>query len=116
MQTVSRSSGTCGLIREGIHHKGFSLIDILQPCVSFNPVNTFSWYKERVYDLSEENYMPDNFEKALALARQKDDRIPTGILYRKEKHSFTDLLPALKKGPLVDRAYDPVKLQSILDR
>src|SRR3989304_2078240 len=43
-----------GLIKAGITHKGFALIDILQPCVSFNHVNTFAWYKERVYKVDEE--------------------------------------------------------------
>ncbi len=39
------------LIQQAITHKGFSLVDILQPCVSFNKVNTFAWYKKRCYEL-----------------------------------------------------------------
>ena len=42
------------LIKEAIKHKGFSLLDILQPCISFNKINTYSWYKERVYDIEKD--------------------------------------------------------------
>ncbi len=102
------------LIQEGVKHKGFSLIDILQPCVSFNHVNTHGWYKQRVYDLSEEDYVPDDLERAMSLCLSKEDRIPIGIILKKEKPCFTDLLPVLADGPLVDRKYDPARLQAIL--
>lgn len=102
------------LIREGMKYKGFSLIDILQPCVSFNNVNTYNWYKKRVYDLYEENHVPDDFEKAMALAREWGDKIPIGIIYKKEKPSFTDHAECLKQGPLVSGKYDPKRLQSLL--
>jgi len=103
------------LIREGISFKGFSLIDILQPCVSFNRVNTYDWYKKRVYDLSEKNYAPDNFEKAMAISMQWGDEIPIGILYKKERPSFTDHIGILKEGPLLSQKYDPGKLQNFLE-
>ncbi|MFH2218682.1 MAG: 2-oxoacid:ferredoxin oxidoreductase subunit beta [Pseudomonadota bacterium] len=102
------------LIREGIRHKGFSLIDILQPCVSFNRVNTYEWYNKRVYDLAEEGYAPDNFENAMNLAREWGDRIPIGIIYQKEKPTFVSRIEALSKGPLISQKYDPEKLQAVL--
>ena len=103
------------LIREAMQYKGFSLIDIMQPCVSFNRVNTYDWYKKRAYDLFEENYVPDNLEKAMALTRQWGDRIPIGIFYRKEKSTFSERLEGLKQGPLISRDYDPERLQALLD-
>jgi len=103
------------LIQEGIMHNGFSLIDIYQPCVSFNPVNTYAWYNERIYDLAEEGYVPEDFEKAMALATNKSDKLPIGIIYKKEKQSFTEKIPGLAAGPLVDNAYDPARLQAVLD-
>ncbi|HIJ59303.1 MAG TPA: 2-oxoacid ferredoxin oxidoreductase, partial [Nitrospirae bacterium] len=39
------------LIKEAMNHKGFALVDILQPCVSFNKINTYDWYRQRVYHL-----------------------------------------------------------------
>lgn len=103
------------LIREGMQFKGFSLIDIMQPCVSFNRINTYNWYKKRAYDLFEEDYMPDDFENAMKLARQWGDRIPIGILYRKEKQNFTKNIDVLNKGPLISQQYDPARLQAVLD-
>jgi 2-oxoglutarate ferredoxin oxidoreductase subunit beta len=102
------------LIQEGISHKGFSLIDIMQPCVSFNRINTYDWYKKRVYDLFEENYVPDNFEKAMNLARQWDEKIPIGIIYKEEKPTFTDRIEVLNQGPLISQKYDSGRLQALM--
>ncbi|MBU1713850.1 MAG: 2-oxoacid:ferredoxin oxidoreductase subunit beta [Proteobacteria bacterium] len=103
------------IIQEGIKHKGFSLIDILQPCVSFNHVNTFDWYKKRVYDLFEEGYIPDNFNRAMELARMWGDKIPIGIIYQKEKPSYTDKINKLKKGTLVSGEYSQKKVQNAIN-
>jgi 2-oxoglutarate ferredoxin oxidoreductase subunit beta len=102
------------LIQKGISHKGFSLIDILQPCVSFNRINTYDWYKKKVYDLFEENYVPDNFEKAMNLARQWDEKIPIGIIYKEEKPTFTDRIKVLNQGPLISQKYDSGRLQALM--
>lgn len=106
----------CLLIQAGMKYKGFALIDILQPCVSFNRVNTFDWYKQRVYDLFDEGYIPDNFENGMKLARLWGDRIPIGIFYQKEKPVFTERIEALKQGPLISQQYDPQRLQALLDQ
>jgi 2-oxoglutarate ferredoxin oxidoreductase subunit beta len=58
-----------------VRHKGFSLVDILQPCVSFNKVNTFAWYKERVYKLGQE-HDPRDFGAAMDRAMEFGERIP----------------------------------------
>jgi len=102
------------LIQEGMKYKGFSLIDILQPCVSFNPINTYGWYKKRVYELTENNHIPNDFENAVRLSREWDERIPVGIIYKKEKPSFTDRIESLKAGSLISRSYQPEKIQSVL--
>jgi len=104
------------LIQAGMKYKGFALIDILQPCVSFNRVNTFDWYKQRVYDLSDEGYITDNLENGLKLVRLWGDRIPIGIFYQKEKPIFTERIETLKQGPLISQQYDPQRLQALLDQ
>jgi len=103
-----------GLIQAGMQHKGISLIDILQPCVSFNRINTYDWYKKRVYDLIAEDYVPHNFEKAMNLARQWGDRIPIGILYQEEKAAFMDRVEMFQQDPLISQKYDPTRLQALL--
>ena len=102
------------IIQEGIKHKGFSLIDILQPCISFNHVNTFDWYKKRVYDLFEEGYIPDDFNRAMKLSRMWGDKIPIGIIYQKEKPSYTDKINKLKNGTLVSGKYSQIKVQNAI--
>jgi len=103
------------LMREAIQFRGYALVDILQPCLSFNKVNTFSWYKNRVYRL-EESYDPTDFDTAMVKAREWGERIPLGILYRQEKPVWGDHLPYLAEGPaMVDRCADAGVLQKLLD-
>jgi 2-oxoglutarate/2-oxoacid ferredoxin oxidoreductase subunit beta len=67
------------VFREAILFKGPAVVDILQPCVSFNKVNTYQWYRERVYRLEEP--LNDRYE-AIRAADSWGDRIPIGIFYR----------------------------------
>ena len=103
------------IIQEGMKHKGFSLIDILQPCISFNNVNTFDWYRKRVYDLFEKGYIPDNFNKAMKLSRMWGDKIPIGIIYKKEKPSYTDKIKKLKTNTLLSGVYSQEKVQNAIN-
>jgi len=105
---------TARLIEEGIRHRGISLIDIVQPCVTYNKINTHAWYKKRVHDLFAENYVPDNLQKAVAMAQEWEERIPIGIYYRKEKPTFTDRMPKLQAGTLVSMQYDKARLAPYL--
>lgn len=94
------------MIQAGIRHKGFALIDILQPCVSFNKVNTFGWYKERCYEL--EDHDASDWAAALAKADEFEDSIPLGVIYE------TDKPPYETSGKLADHAYDKDDLKAII--
>lgn len=89
-----------GLIKEAVNHKGFCLIDILQPCVTFNKINTYDWYQKRVYKLNQE-YNPYDRLNAFQKALEWGDRIPLGIIYKRERPLFEEQLSVLKQGPLV---------------
>ncbi len=101
------------LIKAGITHQGFALIDILQPCPTFNHKNTYTWYRERIYKLGAD-YDPADKLAAFAKSQEWGDRIPTGVIYRAERPTFEEQLPALKNGPLVEQRLEPqmVKLMS----
>jgi 2-oxoglutarate ferredoxin oxidoreductase subunit beta len=71
------------LMKAAITHKGFALLDILQPCITFNKTNTFKWYLDRVYKL-EEGYDPHNRLKAFERSLEWGDKIPNGIFYQNE--------------------------------
>ncbi|MDA8442816.1 MAG: 2-oxoacid:ferredoxin oxidoreductase subunit beta [Peptococcaceae bacterium] len=95
------------LIKAAIEHKGYALLDILQPCVSFNKVNTYDWYRERVYRLGDD-YDRTSWQQAMAKAAEWGSKIPIGILYQIDKPTFADRLTWLKNSPhLVDRQWEP---------
>lgn len=91
-----------GLIARAISHPGFALVDILQPCVTFNRVNTYQWYKQRVYRLPAD-YDPRDRAAAFARAMEWGERIPTGVIYTNDRPPLESLLPTLATGPLVDQ-------------
>lgn len=82
------------------HKGGFALLDILQPCPTFNRVNTFTWYRERVRRV-DDSHDPTDRAAAMELALRWGEEIPIGLIYRADRPTFESLLPVLKKGPLV---------------
>jgi 2-oxoglutarate ferredoxin oxidoreductase subunit beta len=104
-----------GVIEKAIAHEGFALIDVLQPCVSFNKVNTFAWYKKRCYTLPDE-YDPSDWQTAMGMAMEWGEKIPLGIIYRKQRPTFESRLTVLEQGPLVGRDTDMKKLEEILEK
>ena len=101
------------MIKAAVNHKGFALLDILQPCVSFNKINTFQWYKERVYIL-EPGYNPENRLEAFERSLEWGDRIPMGILYKKQRPVLEDRVPVIQTSPLVKQKFDPSKIEKAL--
>lgn len=91
------------LIEQALQHKGYSLVDVFQPCVSFNKVNSYQWYQKRVYKLQDDkNYDATNRVLAFEKTLEWGERIPIGIFYQaKDKPTYVDQLPVLKKGALV---------------
>jgi 2-oxoglutarate ferredoxin oxidoreductase subunit beta len=103
------------LIQEGIKHRGFALIDILQPCVSFNRINTFKWYKERVYKLEDTDYRPEDKTAAFAKSQEWGERIPIGVVYRAGRDTFEAHEAAVSGTPLVRRDWKPERLKEVLE-
>ncbi len=93
------------MVKQAINHPGLTLVDILQPCVTFNHINTFKWYQQRVYKL-EANYDPTDQQAAFAKSMEWGDRIPIGVLYKNDRPSLEDIHPVLKAGPLVKQDVD----------
>ncbi len=92
-----------GMMVEALRHQGgFTLLDILQPCVSFNKTNTFKWYRDRVRPVAD-SHDPWDRDKALSLALKWGDEIPTGIIYRSQRASFESKHPVLSKGTLCEQ-------------
>jgi 2-oxoglutarate ferredoxin oxidoreductase subunit beta len=86
------------VIAAGITHRGYSLIDVLQPCVTFNRVNTYDWYRSRVYKL-DETYDPGDIDTAYAKAHEWEERIPLGVIYRRDDMpTYEDQVQPLEFG------------------
>ncbi len=85
------------IMKQAIAHRGFALVDIFQPCVSFNKLNTFKWFDENTY------YLPDDFdnsdrvksfEKAL-----EEKPYPLGVIYKSDhRETFEDKLRLYKSS------------------
>lgn len=94
-----------GLIKQGIQHRGYALIDVLQPCVIFNRINTYQWYSERLYKLEDAGHDPEDRTAAERAAAEWDDRIPIGVVYREQGFpAYEEQVPALHDGPLIGRS------------
>jgi 2-oxoglutarate/2-oxoacid ferredoxin oxidoreductase subunit beta len=84
------------LIKTAINHKGFSFIDVLQPCFTF--FNTYDYYNERVYELTEQDHDASDRNQAFVKAREwaygKGERIPIGLFYQVKKPTYGERLLA----------------------
>lgn len=108
---TGRISHLTKLIVEGIQHQGFALIDVLQPCVSFNHVNTFAWYNQRVYNVDEDmQYDPKDPIMAYTKALEWGERIPIGVLFKSKRKTYEEQVPALQSGPLISHSHDVKKI------
>lgn len=94
--------------------QGFALIDILQPCVSFNKINTYQWYSQRVYKV-DENYDPTNRVKAFEKSLEWGDKIPIGVLHRSQRPTYDETFDRVGIKPTVNAQPDLTKIKSILD-
>ena len=86
------------ILKQALTWRGFSFIDILQPCVTFNKLNTYEYYQKRVYRLEESDYDSTDIESAIKTSYEWSDKIPLGIIYKQERPTYLEAFPQLKKG------------------
>jgi 2-oxoglutarate/2-oxoacid ferredoxin oxidoreductase subunit beta len=87
---------------------------VLQPCVTFNRLNTHAWYRERVYKLDGTSHDPADKSMAYARAAEWGDRIPLGVIYKKEKPTYEDLTGLNAVPPLVEQPIEEISLRPVL--
>lgn len=96
------------IIQAAIKHKGYSLIDVLQPCVTYNKINTGDWYKQRIFYVDEvPGYNPQDLSKAFNIGLEWGDKIPCGIIYQVQRDVYEEQLVQIKQKPLVDQVQNP---------
>jgi 2-oxoglutarate/2-oxoacid ferredoxin oxidoreductase subunit beta len=104
------------ILKKAIQKPGFAFIDILQPCPSFNKINTFAWFRKRVYDINEEGHDSGSLVEAFRVAQEWGDRIPTGIFFddREERPGFREALLGPKEEPLAGAYLNPLDIAEIM--
>ncbi|MGI0080638.1 MAG: 2-oxoacid:ferredoxin oxidoreductase subunit beta [Nitrososphaerales archaeon] len=90
------------LIQNGIRHKGFALIDVFSPCVTWNKVNTYDYFRQNCYKFNGPEYDTKSFEHAMSKAREWAPKIPLGLFYEIAKPTYEESDPTLK-------IFNPVK-------
>lgn len=91
------------MIKQAISHKGISLVNVLQPCVTFNKVNTYQYYLKRVYKL-DQSYDPSNFQSALAKSLEsQEEKFPLGVIYKTQRPTFHEQALETTEKTLVER-------------
>ena len=104
------------IFKKAISHEGFSLVDVFQPCVTFNKINTYKWFRENVYHL-DESYDPldrvEAFKKAIEF-----HKFPLGVLYiNPNKIPYEDALSVYREddSPLFERDVNMEKLKQLIE-
>jgi 2-oxoglutarate/2-oxoacid ferredoxin oxidoreductase subunit beta len=107
------------LIKGGIRHRGFALIDVFSPCVTYNKDNTYQWFRPRLKTLEELGHDPGDFHKAMERACQWGDEIPIGLFWKHDGIPALDQLePVLAEGgPLAHRplGIDPEIAKALIE-
>lgn len=109
------------LVKGAISHTGFAVVDVLQPCATFNKLNTYQYFYERVYRLEENNYQPSNrleaLKKAFEWGKPRSEGgtgIPTGLFYQLEKPAYHEQVSVLKEKTLVGRPVESVEIDDLM--
>ncbi len=107
---------TSRVLATAIGHRGFAIVDILQPCVTFNKVNTYQWFKDHIEPIPDSHETADRMI-ALELAFMTE-KLPVGVLYvNEDKLTFEEALPVYDSSdePLYNREVDREELRALID-
>lgn len=107
------TQGLASLMTQAIQHQGFSIVDVLQPCVTFDKVHTYQWYRERVYYLNDD-YNPLHKVAAFEKSLEWGDKIPLGVIYKEDRPTAESLEPALQEKTLVEQAGELPNINELL--
>lgn len=104
------------IVKQAITHRGFAVVDVLQPCVTFNKINTYEWFRARAYYLGKnEPYDPSNKDAAWQKCREWEEKIPLGVLYKTQRPTYEDELQQLQNGPVVRHSLDGIDVTPLME-
>jgi len=110
---------------QALTHPGFALVDVFQPCVTWNKLNTFAWFRERVYKLEESDWDATDRSKAFDLSlttfhdltcTPESCRVPIGVFYREEGRETYEAATPASAVPGWKRALEPRDVSALMFR
>jgi 2-oxoglutarate ferredoxin oxidoreductase subunit beta len=108
---------TIEIFKKAINYKGYALVDVLQPCVTFNKINTYQWFRDNTYYLEDSH---DSHDRNAAFKRATEsDKLPLGIFYiNPDKTPFEENTGIYKEKniPLFERQVDYERLESLISK
>jgi len=102
------------IIVKAVKHKGFSLVDIFQPCVVWNKVNTYDFWRQNTYKLETAGHSASSREAAWRKAHETNPW-PLGVLYQATTQMLPEHLPQIAKQPLVKQTIDKIDIKQLLE-
>lgn len=113
------------LMIDAIKHKGFAIIDSMQPCVTFNTKNTYTWFNERIYNVQEAGHDVHDKKKAFAIAEEwplkresqegEKERVAIGLFYQEERPTWEEGIPQIGDMPLVKQSIETVDIDLLIE-
>ncbi len=102
------------VLKAAFLHPGYALVDILQPCVTFNKINTYHWFRENSYPL-DASHDPGNIGAAMQKALETTP-MPLGVFYQKRGSTFEQRIRRGDTKPLYATRHDTRQIQDLFDR
>jgi 2-oxoglutarate/2-oxoacid ferredoxin oxidoreductase subunit beta len=94
-------------VKQAIAHKGFALVDVFQPCVTFNKLNTYDYFTKRCYKLQDSGHDTSSvnaaLDKAFEAFNTNYEKIPIGVFYKADRPTYEEQQPQLKDNALVEQ-------------
>lgn len=89
------------VIEEGIKHKGFSFINVYSPCVTYNKINTYDFFKQNLVSLDDDPEF-DSSDRQMAMQKLMEHQgLVTGIIYQnKEQPPYEEVIKGFREEPL----------------
>jgi 2-oxoglutarate ferredoxin oxidoreductase subunit beta len=105
------------ILKAAFSHEGYSLVDIFQPCVVFNSVNTYQWFSKNSYMMDEKEHDKSSFALAMQKAKETDP-FALGIFYQQKRKTFEEYLWQSEEmsEPLYTKEHDIKKIQRLFDK
>lgn len=106
------------IIKSAILHPGFALVDVYQPCVTYNYINTYEYYSKRVYDIENTPYKPDNRFRAMKKSMEIEggNKFPIGIIYQDTIKPSLQYNIQNRSTPLVKQSIKNISVKSLFEK